>query len=118
VEDWLEPAAHEIKVTRADLLSDLRQPHKREAYRALSSQCWYVLKQGIADAEEIPMEFGVMFAGDGGALEVARPAPKRALRLPLGTWMALARADAEPPTDGEAQAWLGDVGEPPAEDPA
>ncbi len=116
VEDWVEPSAHEIKVTRADLLSDLRQPHKREAYRALSSQCWYVLKQGIADAEEIPMEFGVMVAREDGSLDVARPAPQRALRLPLATWMALARADAEPPLDGEAQAWLGDANAPPRED--
>ncbi len=111
VEDWLEPAAHEIKVSRADLLSDLRQPRKREAYRMLSSQCWYVLKQGIADADEVPMEFGVMFAAESGALEVARPAPRRAMRLPLATWMALARATAEPALDGEAQAWLGGEGE-------
>lgn len=116
VEDWLEPAAHEIKVTRADLLSDLRQPHKREAYRALSSQSWYVLKPGIADADEIPMEFGVMFASERGALEVVRPAPRRAMRLPLATWMALARAAAEPPPDGEAQPWLGDADTPPRGD--
>ena len=107
VEDYLEPAAHEIKVTRADLLSDLRHPHKRHAYLALSSQCWYVLKAGIAQTEEIPAEFGVMFAAASGELDVARPAPKRAMRLPLATWMALARANAAPGLDGEAQAWLG-----------
>lgn len=106
-EDCVEPAAHEIKVARADLLSDLRHPHKRLAYLALSSQCWYVLKDGIADADEIPTEFGVMFASDSGALDVARPAPRRALRVPLATWMALARAHAEPALDAEAQAWLG-----------
>jgi hypothetical protein len=107
VEDWLEPAAHEIKVTRADLLSDLRHPHKRHAYRALSSQCWYVLKAGIAQADEIPAEFGVVFARPGGELDVARPAPRRALRLPLATWMALARANAEAGPDAESQGWLG-----------
>lgn len=107
VEDWLEPVVHEIKVTRADLRSDLRHPHKRHAYLALSSQCWYVLKAGIAEVDEVPPEFGVMFASDDGALDVARPASKRAMRLPLGTWMALARANAEPALDGEAQSWLG-----------
>ncbi len=116
VEDWLEPTAHEIKVTRADLLSDLRQPHKGEAYRAVSSQCWYVLKQGIATAEEIPMEFGVMFASESGALEVARPAPRRAMRLPLATWIALARGNAMPAPDGQAQAWLAEADAPPRED--
>jgi len=108
VEDYLEPVAHEIKVTRADLLSDLRHPHKRHAYRALAGQCWYVLKAGIAAADEVPAEFGVMFALPGGELDVARPAPPRAMRLPLGTWMALARATPEPgPDSEEAQAWLG-----------
>jgi len=109
VEDWVEPIAHEVKVARADLLADLRLPHKREAYLALSGQCWYVLRRGIAAAEEIPEPFGVMFAGDGAELEVARPAPKRAMRLPLATWMALARANAEPAPDDEAQAWLGET---------
>ena len=79
VEDYVEPIVHEVKVRRADLLSDLRQQAKRGAYLALASQCWYVLKAGIGNADEIPPECGVMFAHDG-ALEVARPAPRRAMR--------------------------------------
>ena len=108
VEDWVEPIAHEIKVRRADLLHDLRQPAKRAAYLALSSQCWYVLKAGIGAADEIPPACGVLIAHDA-ALELARPAPRRALRLPLATWMALARADAEPVGDDDGQGWLGDT---------
>lgn len=110
-EDAVEPVVHEIKVTRADLLSDLRHADKRAAYVALSSQCWYVLRAGIAEAAEIPPEFGVLVAptpGDGlppegpaGPLHLLRAAPRRAHRLPLATWMALARA--APDTDaGEA----------------
>ena len=105
VEDATEAAAHEIKVSRADLLADLRRRDKARAYLALSSQCWYVLRRGIAQAHEVPEPFGVMFA-DGGELEVVRPAPRRALRLPFATWMALARADAEDAAD-EPQALLG-----------
>jgi hypothetical protein len=48
VEDHVESIAHEIKVSRADLRSDLRNEAKRESYRALSSQCWYAIKAGIA----------------------------------------------------------------------
>ena len=67
VEDYVEPVVHEIKVNRADLLSDLRQAPKREAYRAIASQCWYVLQAGIGTADEIPAEYGVMLAhGDAG----------------------------------------------------
>lgn len=110
VEDYVEPVVHEIKVRRADLLSDLRKAAKREAYRAIASQCWYVIQAGIGEADEIPPEYGVMRAhGDGEAatLEVLRAAPKRAMRLPFIAWMALARATAEPPLDDEAQPDLG-----------
>ena len=106
VEDYAEPVVHEIKVRRADLLADLRRASKGGAYLALASQCWYVLREGIADADEVPAAYGVMFAGDGG-LQVARPAPRRAARVPFAVWMALARANAEPPLDDEAQGWLG-----------
>ena len=90
-EDCVEPVAHEIKVRRADLLSDLRREAKAMAYLALSSQCWYVLRAGIAEPEEVPQAYGVMLADDSG-LSVVRPAPRRAMRLPLAVWMALARA--------------------------
>lgn len=106
VEDHAEPIVHEIKVRRADLLSDLRHPAKGEAYRALASQCWYVLRAGIAEPQELPPEYGVMFADEQG-LEVARPAPRRAQRVPFAVWMALARANAEPPPDDDVQQRLG-----------
>jgi hypothetical protein len=105
VEDYVEPVVHEIKVRRADLLADLRLSRKRQAYLALSSQCWYVLSPGIARADEVPLECGVLVARDDG-LEVLRPAPRRPMRLAFGTWMALARSVAEPPLDGEAQGRL------------
>jgi len=107
VEDYVEPIAHEIKVSRADLRSDLRNEAKRESYRALSSQCWYVIKAGIAAPEEIPAAYGVMVA-TGMTLEVARPAPRQAMRLPLAVWVALARANAEQHAVDENQAELGD----------
>lgn len=91
VEDYLEPAIHEIKVSRADLLGELRRPAKSAAYRALCGQCWFVIKAGIAEAEEIPPDYGVLI-GHASHLELARPAPKRACKPDFATWMALARA--------------------------
>lgn len=109
VEAFLVPTVHEIKVRRADLLADLRKTAKGEAYRWLSAECWYVLAEGIADVAEIPLVYGVMVAPrDGGALQVLRPAPARALpRLPFMVWMALARATPEAAADEAAQACLG-----------
>jgi hypothetical protein len=105
VEDYVEPVVHEIKVRRADLLADLRRPDKRAAYLALSSQCWYVLREGIGTEQDVPPECGVLIAG-ASVLEVARPAPRRAMRLAFGTWMALARASAELSLDEGAQGLL------------
>ena len=117
IEDYLEPVVHEIKVQRSDLLSDLKRESKRAAYLQLASQCWYVIRAGIARPHEIPPECGVMLASDT-ALEVARPAPKRAMRLPFDAWMALARAT---PLEGwrseDAQGWLGDTGAPDPQSP-
>jgi hypothetical protein len=106
VEDYAEPVAHEIKVRRADLLADLRRPDKGAAYRALASQCWYVLARGIAEPDEVPADYGVMLA-DAGGLEVARAAPRRAARVPFAAWVALARANAEPPAEDDPQVLLG-----------
>jgi hypothetical protein len=107
-EDLVEPIVHEIKVRRADLLSDLRSADKRAAYLALSSQCWYVLKAGIAEPEEVPPECGVMVVHLGApqgssvlepVLELLRPAPRRRHRIAFATWVALARATPDAPPD-------------------
>ncbi|RQP24315.1 hypothetical protein [Piscinibacter terrae] len=107
VEDYLEPVVHEIKVRRADLLSDLKREAKRSAYLQLCGECWYVIREGIARPEEIPPECGVIVAGDN-VLDVARPAPRRAMKLPFQAWMALAKAT---PVEGaihdDSQSWLG-----------
>jgi hypothetical protein len=111
VEAYLEPVVHEIKVSRADLLGDLRKPAKRAAYLGLASACWYVLGQDakgrpIAAPEEVPPECGVMQL-DGERLLVAREAPRRAVeRLPFHVWMALARSGPAVRPPDEAQSLL------------
>ena len=97
VEAYLEPVVHEIKVSRADLLCDLRKPAKRAAYLAMARAVWYVLGEDakgrpIAKPEEVPPECGVLQV-ERGSLVVARNAPRRAVeRLPFHVWMALAQA--------------------------
>lgn len=43
VASYLEPIVHEIKVSRADLLGDLKSQDKRDCYLDVGGQCWYVL---------------------------------------------------------------------------
>ena len=112
VEEYAEPLVHEVKVRRADLLSDLRLQDKRASYRDLG-ECWYVLGNDargrcIAAPEEVPPECGVLVL-EGERLQMARPAPKRARHtLPFGIWMALAKATPVPRPDEGAQALLAD----------
>lgn len=113
VEAYTEPVVHEIKVRRADLLGDLRQPMKRAAYLDLGGECWYVLgsdQRGrcIGAPDEIPPECGVLVL-ERDRLSVARVAPKRAItRLPFGLWMALAKATPVAGLDEENQGLLGE----------
>jgi len=108
VEAYLEPVVHEIKVSRADLLGDLKKPAKRAAYLDMASACWYVLGNDakgrpVGGPDDVPPECGVMQV-QGGQLVVAREAPRRAVeRLPLAVWMALAQATPLPPEDEPVQ---------------
>jgi len=95
VEHYLHPVVHEIKASRADLLSDLRNPAKRDAYRWLSCETYYVFPAGLAAPEEIPEEFGILTANgtvDEGMLELVRPARHAPCALPFAVWMALAKS--------------------------
>ena len=114
---YLQPVVHEIKVSRADLLGDLKSQDKRDSYLDLGGQCWYVLGcnsqgQAIAQADEVPLSCGVLLAAPDGRLDVLRQAPQRAVPdLPFALWMALAKATPLPPlswspTDDPDQALL------------
>jgi hypothetical protein len=95
VEAYLQPMVHEIKVSRADLLSDLRHVAKRESYQWLSCETCYVFPAGVAEPHEIPEAFGIWtLTGsiDEGSLELVRPARHTPCRLPFTVWMALAKA--------------------------
>ena len=111
VEDYLQPMVHEVKVSRADLLSDLRHAAKRESYQWLSCETYYVLPAGVAEPKEIPEAFGVWLLHgtiDSGTLELHRPARHVACKLPFPVWMALAAAVPVSPDGESTQRELGD----------
>jgi hypothetical protein len=109
VASYVDPVVHEVKVSRADLLGDLRKPAKRQAYLELGGQCWYVLGRdargrAIGSADDVPAECGVLVLEEDGALAVQRNAARRErAALPFHVWMALARATPCAGLDEEAQ---------------
>jgi hypothetical protein len=125
VEAYLHPIVHEIKTSRADLLSDVRHEAKRLAYQGLCCECYYVFPAGIATPDDVPDGFGVWLLHgdvDTGTLEFARPARHAECRLPFAAWLALAKAvpwtpeDAAPldgDTAGIGSAPQSELGRPP-----
>jgi hypothetical protein len=92
---YLQPMVHEVKVSRADLFSDLRHKAKRASYQWLCSECHYVFPVGLAEPKELPEELGVwVIHGDieSGRLEMLRPARHAPRTLPFDVWMAMANA--------------------------
>jgi hypothetical protein len=92
VEEYVAPIIFEVKVKRSDLRADLKKQDKRAGYLALSSQCYYVLAEGVGSADDIPPECGVIIASEV-SLQLVRAAPRTPMRLSFGAWMALAKAD-------------------------
>jgi hypothetical protein len=116
VESYLQPVVHEIKVSRADLLSDLRNAAKRLSYQWLCCECYFVFPVQVAKPAEIPEAFGIwVLHGDveDGRLELLRPARHAPCRLPFAVWLALAKATpwSRPDDDVEADSGQGHLGE-------
>ncbi|MEQ1804814.1 MAG: hypothetical protein ABL900_05495, partial [Burkholderiaceae bacterium] len=110
VESYLQPMVHEVKVSRADLLSDLRHTSKRESYQWLSCETYFVFPAQIAELQEIPQDFGVwVLTGsiEEGSLELLRPARHSPCTLPFAVWMALAKSTPEQFDTDASQGQLG-----------
>jgi hypothetical protein len=123
VEAYLQPMVHEVKFSRADLLSDLRHAAKRQAYEWLCSECYYLFPAGVAKPNEIPEQFGVWLlhgSVDSGEFELVRPARHQPCKLPFAVWLALAKAtplrsepdDAAAPAAAQAQLGESQLDEP------
>ena len=115
VKAYLQPVVHEVKASRADLLSDLRHEAKRQSYQWLCCECYYVFPAGIAEPAEVPPEFGVWLLHGGmedGQFELARPARHAPCDLPFAVWLALAKATPlRLEADEPAQATLDEAGD-------
>jgi hypothetical protein len=115
VEDYLQPMVHEVKVSRADLLSDLRHAAKRESYQWLSCETYYVFPAHVAAADEVPQEFGVWILNgpvETGTLDLVRPARHAPCKLPFAVWMALAKATPSRINAEFGQRQLGEAADP------
>lgn len=69
---------HEVKVSRADFLADVKNPAKRAAYFCLAPRVFYATPAGLITLEEVPPECGWVEQGAHGVgWSVRKKAPKK-----------------------------------------
>lgn len=71
-----ERVAFEVKVSRSDLLAELRDSDKRAAAMALSNRFYFAVAPGVVDDREIPDDCGLIQV-DGRGCVTVRKAPWR-----------------------------------------
>lgn len=79
--------AFEIKVTRADFLNEMQQPHKRNDAMKFSDQFFFVAPKGCIKEDEIPKDCGYMMATPGG-FKTIKAAPYSKAELPDALFLA------------------------------
>jgi hypothetical protein len=75
---------HEIKVSRADLIAELRRPEKAAVWMQQAHRFWLTLpNRALLDGLVLPESWGVLVLPFGSAPIVVRPAPALTPREPI-----------------------------------
>lgn len=90
----LELHGFEVKVSRADWLTELREPDKATVVGQFCHRWWLVVPdRDVVRGEELPADWGLLVIGGNGKLRAAKAAPKRQARqMPRSFVAALLRA--------------------------
>lgn len=83
----------EVKVSRSDWLTELKDPEKAEAFRPYCDHWWLVVPDTQIVRGDLPETWGLLAVGKDGRLRVRKPAPKNErLPMPFGMTAAWLRA--------------------------
>lgn len=85
----MNPAVHEIKVSRADFIADVAQPLKRLAYASFSEVFYYVCPDKLIQVSEVPAECGLVVETAEGKFELRKKPKRRPVVLTAGAMMNL-----------------------------
>lgn len=109
----VELMAIEVKVSRADFLSDIKNPAKQAPWRELAHRHAYAVPAGLVRKEEVPLESGLIYItrlrGSNGDTDVAgweRFAPYTDTSPDLPPWLAMNFARRASWAEGKAKGWL------------
>jgi hypothetical protein len=83
----------EVKVSRSDWLTELKDPEKAEAFKRYCDHWWLVVPDAKIVRDDLPVSWGLLALGSNGTLRVRRPAPKLGREpMPFGMTAAWLRA--------------------------
>ena len=71
------PEIYEVKVSRADFLSDLANPAKRAGYTELAQAVYFCTPAGLVDPAELPPEVGLICESAPSCFKIVRGAKRR-----------------------------------------
>lgn len=74
---------HEVKVSRSDWLSELRQPEKSEDWRRWCNYWWIVTTAGVVKPGEIPAGWGHLEVSKTGTVLRAKVTAERSTAEPM-----------------------------------
>jgi hypothetical protein len=66
----------EVKVSRSDWLTELRDPEKCEAFKPYCHHWWLVVPDASIVRDDLPVGWGLLSIGGDGRLRIRRRAPK------------------------------------------
>jgi hypothetical protein len=75
------PCVHEVKVSRADFMSDLAKPEKRGAYAMMAEAVYYVAPEGVIHPSEVPQGIGLLVERSKGEFVLTKRPRKRKIEL-------------------------------------
>ena len=86
----------EVKVSRSDWLTELKDPEKAEAFKPYCDHWWLVVPDADIVRDDLPDGWGLLAVGSDGKLRQRRRAPRLDREpMPFGMTAALLRATAK-----------------------
>jgi hypothetical protein len=86
----------EVKVSRSDWLTELKDPEKAEAFRPFVDHWWLVVPDATIVRDDLPAGWGLLVLTNGGTLRARKRAPRLDRQpMPFGMTAAWLRAVAK-----------------------
>lgn len=86
---YMCPVAYEIKHSRADFLSDIKNENKRKSYLEIADKLYYVCPDKLIKKEEMPEGCGLIYQLESGAFKIVKSAKNSKVDINVQLMMKL-----------------------------